>query len=66
MGRDDQGGMCPQAQYHNPDLLVRFIGTPYESPAVVEGVTITSLIDSGANLSAITKYFAEELQLEIK
>ena len=30
------------------------------------GVPITSLIDSGANLSAITKSFAEELQLKIK
>ena len=32
----------------------------------MEGVPITSLIDSGANMSAITKSFAEELQLEIK
>ena len=39
---------------------------PNESPAIVEGVPITSLVDSGANMSAITKSFAEELQLEIK
>ena len=32
----------------------------------MEGVPITSLIDSGASLSAITKSFVEELQLEIK
>ena len=53
-------------QYHNPDPLVRLIGTPNESPAIVKGVPITSLIDSGANMSAITKSFAEELQFEIK
>ena len=53
-------------QYHNPDPLVRLIGTPNESRVEVEGVPITALIDSGANLSAITKSFAEELQLEIK
>ena len=55
----------PRPQYHNPDPLVRLIGTPNESPAIVEGVPITSLIDSGANMLAITKSFAEELQLEI-
>ena len=32
----------------------------------MEGIPITSLIDSGANISAITKSFVEELQLEIK
>ena len=59
-------GCVPGPQYHNPDLLVRLIGTPSESLVIVEGVPITSLIDSGANMSAITKSFAEELQLEIK
>ena len=58
--------MVPGPQYHNPDPLVRLIGTPNESKVEVEGVPITALIDSGANLSAITKSFAEELQLEIK
>ena len=46
--------------------MVRLIGTPNESPAIVEGVPIISLIDSGANMSAITKSFVEDLQLEIK
>ena len=59
-------GCVPGPQYHNPDPLVRLIGTSNESPAIVEGVPITSLIDSGANMSEITKSFAEELQLEIK
>ena len=56
----------PGPQYHNPDPLVRLIGTPNESRVEVKGVPITALIDSGANLSAITKSFAEKLQLEIK
>ena len=58
--------VVPGSQYHNPDPLVRLIGTPNESSVYVEGVSITSLIDSGANMSAITKSFAEKLQLEIK
>ena len=56
----------PGPQYHNPDPLVRLIGTPNESRVEVEGVPITALIDSGANLSAITKSYAEELRLDIK
>ena len=59
-------GFVPWLQYHNPDPLVRLIGMPNESLAIMEGVPITSLIDSRANMSAITKSFAEELQLEIK
>ena len=58
--------IVPGPQYHNPDPLVRLIGTPNESQVEVEGVPITALIDSGANLSAITKSFAAELQLEVK
>ena len=47
-------------EYHNPDPLVRLIGEANEAPAIVEGIPITSLVDSGACM------FAEELQLEIK
>ena len=65
-GGTTRQGCVPRPQYHNPDPLVRLTGTPNESPAIVEGVPITSLIDSGANMSAITKSFVEELQLEIK
>ena len=53
-------------KYHNPDPLVRLIGEANEAPAIVEGVPITSLADSGACMSAMVKSFAEELQLEIK
>ena len=67
MGRGmTREGYVPGPQYHIPDPLVRLIGTPNESLAIVEGVPITSLIDSGANMLAITKSFVEELQLEIK
>ena len=45
---------------------MRLIGKANESSAVVEGVPITCLIDSGSCMSAMAKGFAEELQLEIK
>ena len=53
-------------EYHNPDPLVRLIGEANEAPAIVEGIPINSLVDSGACMSAMVKMFAEELQLEIK
>ena len=53
-------------EYHNPDPLVRLIGEANEAPAIVEGISITSLVDSGACMSAMVKSFAKELQLEIK
>ena len=53
-------------EYHNPDPLVRLIGKTNEASAVVDGVLITCLIDSGSNMSAMVKSFAKELGLEIK
>ena len=65
-GGKSEVGVVPGPQYHNPDPLVRLIGTPNGSSVFVEGVSITSLIDSGANMLVITKSFAEELQLDVK
>ena len=58
--------MLKMPEYHNPDPLVRLIGEANEAPAIVEGIPITSLVDSGACMSAMVKSFAKELQLEIK
>ena len=58
--------MLKMPEYHNPDPLVRLIGKANESSAVVEGVPITCLIDSGLCMSAMAISFAKELQLEIK
>ena len=66
IGPEGGYGFVPSPQYHNPDPLVCLIGPANESPAEVEGVKITSLVDSSACMSAIVKSFAEELNLEIK
>ena len=58
--------MLKMPEYHNPDPLVRLIGEANEAPAIVEGIPITSLVDSGACMSSMVKSFAEELQLEVK
>ena len=64
-GTEGGHGLIPSPQYHNPDPLVHLIGPANESPAVVEGDKITSLVDSGACMLAMVKSSAEELQLEI-
>ena len=66
VGSEGGHGLVPSPQYYNPDPLVHLIGPANESSVEVEGVKITSLIDSGACMSAMVKRFAEELNLEIK
>ena len=56
----------PAPEYHNPDPLVRLIGPANEGKVEIEGVETTALIDTGAGMSAITKSFAEALELELK
>ena len=52
--------MLKMPEYHNPDPLVRLIGDANEAPAIVEGVPITSLVDSGASMSAMVKSFVSD------
>ena len=42
-------------KYHSPDPLVRLIGEANEAPAMVEGVPLTSLVNSGACMSAMVQ-----------
>ena len=58
--------MLKMPEYHNPDPLVRLIGKTNEASAVVDGVPITCLVDSGSCMSAMVKSFAKALDLEIK
>ena len=58
--------MLKLPEYHNPDPLCRLIGKTNEAAAVVDGVPITCLVDSGSCMSAMVKSFVEALELEIK
>ena len=60
------GGYVPAPEYHNPDPLVQFIGPANEGKVEIEVVKTTALIDTGACMSAMTKSFAEALELELK
>ena len=49
-------------EYHNPDPLVRLIGDASETNIIVHGVTYRGLVDSGAQISTITKSFGKALR----
>ena len=55
-----------EGKYYNPDPLYRLIGRTNETPLEVDGHKITGLIDSGANISSISKSFAEKLGLPFR
>ena len=55
-----------EGKYYNPDPLYHLIGRTNETPLEVDGHKITGLIDSGANISSISKSFAEKLGLPFR
>ena len=52
-------------QYHNPDALARLIGDVNITDVKIEGVDTKGLVDTGAQISAITQSFAETLKLRV-
>ena len=52
-------------EYYNPDPLARLIGLSNEVTIEIEGQKVKALLDTGANMSCITKQFTDELGLEI-
>ena len=52
--------------YYNPDPLYRLIGPANETELKVEGIKVKALIDSGAQISAISRSMAQTLGLPIQ
>ena len=52
-------------QYHNLDALARLIGDANITDVKIEGVDTKGLVDTGAQISAITQSFAETLKLRV-
>ena len=50
--------------YHNPHLLFRLVGEVNESTVIVEGQEAGALLDSGAQLSAISLAWVKKLNLK--
>ena len=55
-----------QASYTNPDAQERLIGRINTSPIFLEGHLVTSLLDTGSQLSVISRSFCEQHGLEIQ
>ena len=51
--------------YHNPSPLVWIIDHANEAMAVIEGMEIMSLVDTGSQISTLTKQFCTEFGLRI-
>ena len=63
---DKNGILEGQRGYYNPDPLYRLIGPTNETELKIEGVRMKALIDSGAQISAISKSMAKTLGLPIR
>ena len=55
-----------ETSYTNPDAWGRLIGRINTSPILLEGHLITSLLDTGSQLSMISRSFCEQHGLEIQ
>ena len=55
-----------EERYYNPDPLFRLIGESNEAEVQIDGNKLTALVDSGAQISAITNSMAKKLKLKIQ
>ena len=55
-----------QSNYTNPDAWARLIGRVNTAPIYLEGHQVTGLLDTGSQLSMISKSFCEQHNLEIQ
>ena len=52
--------------YYNPDPLFRLIGEANETEVILNGTTLKALVDSGSQISTISKSMAKLLGFKIK
>ena len=52
-------------EYHSPDPIARLIGPANETFVKIEGKLYLTLIDSGAQLSALPESLVRELKLQV-
>ena len=55
-----------EGKYYNPDPLYQLIGQTNEMELEIDGHKIIGLIDLGANISSISKSFAQQLGLPFR
>ena len=57
--------LAAESGYRNPDPLVQLLGWPNEARAVVKGVKMMALVDTGSQISALTEGFCTEKGLKV-
>ena len=55
-----------QSNYTSSDVWARLIGRANSAPIYLEGHQVTDLLDTGSQLSMISRYFCEQYNLEIQ
>ena len=55
-----------QYNYINPDAWARLVGRTNKAPIYLEGHSVTGLLDTGSQLSMISKLFCDQHNLEIQ
>ena len=55
-----------QSNYTNPDAWARLVGRTNTAPIYLEGHLVTGLLDTGSQLSMISKLFCDQHNLEIQ
>ena len=64
-GERKQTKLPSRLQYYNPDPVTRLFGRANEVPVKINGVSTTSLVDTGATVTIINANFCKEHELEI-
>ena len=59
------GKLEKESGYHSPGPLVHILGCANETRVVIEGVQMTTLMDTGSQISVLTKGFCTERGLKI-
>ena len=55
-----------EERYYNPDPLFQLIRKSNEAEVQIDGNNLTALIDSGAQISAITNRMAKKMKLKVQ
>ena len=59
------GKLVTESGNHSPEPLVHLLGYANETRVVVKGVEITTVVDTGSQISALTEGFCTERGLKL-
>ena len=60
-----QQEVMPTVPFLNPDPIVCQVGWSNEAPIIVDGQKVTTLINSGAQVSSVSSGFCKQMALKV-